>query len=194
MVPSSFNLLRALIIVAFFQANTIAEIITPAITATAKSFQTVIPETMTITKASEKGILFKIRKLLQANVPITTINITPTKAAIGICSISGAPYNTKISKAIAAVAPESLPRPPESTLIIDCPIMAQPPIPPNNPLRILALPCAIHSLLPLPRDSVISSIKFKVIKDSISPTAANKNAVEMIRSQFPAIVSNKVKI
>ena len=132
--------LRALIIVAFFQANTKADIMTPAITATAKSFQTVIAETAIKTIASDKGIFLIILKLLQAKVPITTINITPTSAAIGICSIKGAPNNTKHSKAIAATAPERRPRPPESTLIIDCPIIAHPPIPPKSPFKIFAPP------------------------------------------------------
>ena len=45
------------------------------------------PETVIRTKASDLGILCKILKLLHANVPITTINITPTSAANGICSI-----------------------------------------------------------------------------------------------------------
>ena len=42
--------------------------------------------------------------------------------------------------------------------------------------------------------SVISSIRFNVIKDSIRPTAANKKAVEKIKSQLPVRVSNNPKI
>ena len=56
---------------------------TPAITATAKSCQTVIALTAIKTKASAIGIFVMILKLDQANVPMTTINITPTSAAMG---------------------------------------------------------------------------------------------------------------
>ena len=105
-----------------------------------------------------------------SNVPITTINITPTKAAIGICSITGARKSTNIKRQTAAVIPDARPRPPEFTLINDCPIIAQPPMPPNRPQTILAAPCPTHSRLPCPRVSVISSISVSVINDSISPT------------------------
>ena len=104
---------------AFFHANTNADIITPTITAIARSCQTVMAETVIRTMASEIGIFLIILKLLHANVPITTMNITPTSAAIGIFSISGAPKSTKHSKAIAAISPDNLPLPPELTLIID---------------------------------------------------------------------------
>jgi len=52
LVPSSLKRLRALILVAFFQANTKALIITPAITAMARSCQTVMAETAIKTIAS----------------------------------------------------------------------------------------------------------------------------------------------
>ncbi len=45
-------------------------------------------------------------------------------------------------------------------------------MPDKNPEAIFAVPCAIHSLLLLPRDSVISSIRFRVKRLSISPTPA----------------------
>ena len=72
---------------AFSHENTNALTITPTITAIAKSKITVRPETKIKTMRSEIGILFMILKLDQAKVPITTINITPTNAAIGTCSI-----------------------------------------------------------------------------------------------------------
>ena len=131
LVFSFFIRLRARIIVAFFHANTSAEIITPAITAIARSTYTVIADTAIKTKASANGILFMIRKLDQANVPTTTINITPTSAANGICSIKGAANKIKINKNNAAAIPATRVRPPDFTLIIDWPIMAQPPMPPN---------------------------------------------------------------
>ena len=151
----------------------------------AKSCQTVMADTAISTTASVRGILCKILKLLQAKVPITTINITPTKAAIGICSIRGAPKSTKHNNAMAAVAPDKRPRPPELILIIDCPIIAQPPIPPKRPFKILAPPWATHSRLPLPRVSVISSIRLSVIRLSIRPTAARISAVEPMSPQCP---------
>jgi len=45
--------------------------------------------------------------------------LVTTKAAIGIRSINGAPNKTNPKSAIAATIPESLPRPPELTLMID---------------------------------------------------------------------------
>ena len=86
-VPSSLMRFLALIRLAFSQEKTKALTITPAITAIARSKTTVSPETKIKTMRSETGILFIILKLDQAKVPITTINITPTNAAIGTCSM-----------------------------------------------------------------------------------------------------------
>ena len=72
--------------------------------------------------------------------------------------------------------------------------MAQPPMPPNKPLIKFADPWAIHSRFPEPRVSVKSSTKFKVIKLSINPTAANKNAVLITVPQCPCMVSKRVKM
>ena len=77
----------ALILEADFQANTKAENITPTTTATARSSKTVTTVTRIITKASLFGTKNNIFSEFQAKVPITTINITPTSAAIGIISI-----------------------------------------------------------------------------------------------------------
>ena len=123
-----------------------------------------------MTNMSLRGILLNMLSDAHSNVPITTINITPTSAAIGICSINGARNRTNSNRQTAAVIPDKRPRPPEFTLINDCPIIAQPPMPPNIPQTRFATPCPIHSRLPLPRVSVISSIKVSVIRDSISPT------------------------
>ena len=103
---------------------------------------------------------------------------------IGIFSIKGAAKRMKIKREIEAVTPDNRPLPPELTLIMDCPIMAHPPIPPNKPFNIFPNPCAKLSLFPLPLESVSSSIKLRVIKDSIRPTAANRNAVESIKFQW----------
>ena len=56
--------------------------------------------------ASERGILFKIRKLDHSNVAMETINITPTKVANGICSMSKAPNKKNTNKLKAAVIPD----------------------------------------------------------------------------------------
>ena len=176
MTPSSRKRLRARIRFAFSQENTKALIITPAITAIAKSKITVNAETAIRTITSLNGILLRILKLLQANVPITTINITPTRAAIGTCSISPDAKRININSNTAATIPESLPLPPPFIFISDWPIMAQPPIPPKNPVTILAPPCAKHSLFAFPLVSVNSSTKFSVIKDSINPMAARIKA------------------
>ena len=66
-------------------------------------------------------------------------------------------------------------RPPDLTLIIDCPIMAHPAIPPIRPEAILAIPWPLHSLNLLLGLSVISSTIVAVIIDSSKPTAANAN-------------------
>ena len=72
---------------AFSQEKTKEDTITPANTAIAKSNITVSPVTKTMTITSARGTLFQTFKLLHAKVPITTINITPTKAAIGTISM-----------------------------------------------------------------------------------------------------------
>ena len=168
--------LRARIRFAFSQENTRALTITPDITAIAKSKNTVMEDTNIKTNTSVLGILFIILKLDHAKVPKTTINITPTRAAIGTCSMSPEANKINANSASAATIPDKRPLPPPLILIIDCPIIAQPPIPPNKPVIIFAPPCAIHSLLEFPRDSVSSSIKLSVINDSISPIAARINA------------------
>ena len=69
-----------------------------------------------------------------------TINITPTNAAIGSCSITGAPHMMNDSKPTEATIPESLARAPDDMLIKLCPIIAHPPIPEKNPVTIFAVP------------------------------------------------------
>src|SRR5665648_370777 len=72
-----------------------------------------------ITNASVSGMRRRMRRLCQANVPITTMNMTPTSAASGICSIRPEATKMNASRHSAAVIPESLERPPDFTLIID---------------------------------------------------------------------------
>src|SRR5690554_309177 len=133
---------------------------------------TVTKATITITSTSTKGTFLKILKLAHSKVPTATINITPTKAAMGICSIHEDPYRINIIKLTEATMPDSRNPPPELTLMILWPIIAQPPIPPKKPVVILATPWAKHSLLPLPLESVISSTTDKVSRLSSRPTMA----------------------
>ncbi len=71
-----------------------------------------------------------------------------------------------------AISVDSLPRPPDFTLITDCPIIAQPAIPPKKPLIILAIPCPLDSWFLLLSVPVISSTIDAVSKDSNNPTIA----------------------
>ena len=125
---------------AFSQAKTSALIIIPAITATARSKITVSIETLINTNASLKGILFNILKLLQAKVPTTTINITPTRAAMGTCSIKLEAKSINAKRVSAATIPDKRFRPPDLMFIMDCPIIAHPPIPPKRPVTMFAPP------------------------------------------------------
>ena len=106
----------------------------------AKSKKTVTTETITSTTASDTGIFFMIRKLDQANVSITIINITPTKAAIGTCSIYLSANRMNVSKVIAIITPDKRPLPPALILITVCPIIPQPPVPPKIPLSMFPEP------------------------------------------------------
>ena len=142
----------------------------------ARSNTTVTEETMIRTEASDLGIFFKILKLDQAKVSITIINITPIKAAMGTCSINLSVKRIKVSNVSAIIIPDKRPLPPALMLITVCPIIPQPPVPPKSPLTMFPAPCATHSLFPFPLVSVNSSTKFIVIKDSINPTEAAKNA------------------
>jgi len=65
------------------------------------------------TKVSARGMRPSRRKLAHSKVPITTMNITPTRAAMGICSMSPEAKRMKASRNSAAAMPERRPRPPE---------------------------------------------------------------------------------
>ncbi len=126
---------------ALSQAKTKAEIITPIKTAKARlCIKIVIKATKTPTKISCLGILLIIRKLIHSKVPMATINITPTKAAIGNFSITGAPNNTIQRIVKAATIPDKRALEPADKFTKVCAIMGQPPIPKKNPFKILALP------------------------------------------------------
>ena len=105
--------------IACFQANTNADTITPTTTAIAKSAITVTNVTKNKTNASSLLTPRMILNDAHSNVPITTMNITPTRAANGIISINCDANKIKPSKTNAAVIPDKRPRPPELILIID---------------------------------------------------------------------------
>lgn len=76
----------------------------------------------------------------QENVPMETIIITATSAAIGIWETQLRRNTIRQSSTTPAVRVESRPRPPDFTLITDCPIIAQPAIPPIKDVQMFAMP------------------------------------------------------
>ena len=76
----------------------------------------------------------------QLKVPMDTMIITATSAAIGMRATQS-PTNTTISsRNTPAVKVDSRPRPPDFTLMTVWPIMAQPAMPPRKPVAMLAMP------------------------------------------------------
>ena len=73
---------------ACFHAKTSAEIITPLITAIARSVKIVTIVVNIKTKASSFGILFSLSILAHSNVAILTINIIPISTARGTIEIN----------------------------------------------------------------------------------------------------------
>ncbi|MNG00299.1 hypothetical protein D3C84_832300 [compost metagenome] len=144
----------------------------PHSTAVARSVNTVMTVTATITSTSFSGTLLTTRSEAQANVCCDTTNITPTNAASGMRSISGDKNKMNSRISTPATTPESRPRPPELRLITVWPIIAHPPMPPNTPETMLAAPSATHSRSGKPRLSVISSVRFRVSRVSNRPTSA----------------------
>src|SRR3546814_20096734 len=89
----------------------------------------------------------------QLKVPIATMIITATSAAIGICA-THAPAKTTISnKNTPAENADSRPRPPDFTLITDCRIIAQTAMHPTNHEAKLAINYPTDSRLVLIRDT-----------------------------------------
>ena len=125
-----------------------------------------------ITILVDIGCFLKSVIELHEKVPIATIIITATKAAIGICFNHGPRNTTIINKNTPADSVDNRPRPPDFILIIDCPIIAQPAIPPRKPVNILATPWPLHSRFLSLLVSVRSSTIVAVIMDSNNPTTA----------------------
>ncbi len=95
---------------------------------------------LNVTSEVEIGKVFIFAILPQSNVAIDTIIITATSDAIGMIEIISLIKTTIIKRAIPATKVESLPLPPDFTLMTDCPIIAHPAMPPIHPLAILAIP------------------------------------------------------
>jgi hypothetical protein len=140
----------------------------------------VINVTAKITNESDLGILFSILIVGQAKVQITTININQISAASGIIAIYFVAKTIIKIKKIAAATQDILHLQPFEILIIDCQIIAHHHIDQKNQQTVLASHCHIDSLFHLHLDSVFSSIKASVIKDSVNQIIAKTNAYGVI--------------
>ena len=110
---------------------------------------------------------------LQLKVPIETMIMTATRAAIGMRATIGPANTTMTSRTTPAVSVDRRVRPPDFTLITDWPIIAQPAMPPSRPEAMLAMPCPVASRFLLLGVSVRSSTMAAVIIDSSRPTTAS---------------------
>ena len=141
-----------------------------------------MPTVVIITSVSLNGARSK-RSDDQSNVEIETMNITATSAPIGMSTSQSERTRMKTSRKPPAASVERRPRPPDFTLITDCPIIAQPAIPPKKPDTILAMPCPRASRFLSLGVSVISSTIDAVRSDSMRPTRASASATgKMIRN------------
>ncbi len=93
-----------------------------------------------MTTLVERGCVRRLAMERQENVPMETIIITATSAAIGIWETQLRRNTIRQSSTTPAVRVESRPRPPDFTLITDCPIIAQPAIPPIKDVQMFAMP------------------------------------------------------
>src|SRR3546814_20338810 len=96
--------------------------------------------------------------------PDTLVPYTPLSRSPGTAS--------RNNRKAPAVKVDKRPRPPDVTLITDCPIIAQPPMPPKKAATILAPPCPAHSRCLSLSVSVMSSTICSVSGLSGSPTYA----------------------
>ncbi len=133
---------------------------------------TVTTTVATITMLEVGGCLRRSRIDDQLKVPMETITITATSAAIGIRATQGPANTTRINSTTPATSVERRPRPPDFTLITDCPIIAQPAMPPRKPVATLAMPCPFASWFLSLGVSVRSSTICAVSIDSSRPTIA----------------------
>jgi len=120
----------------------------------------------------DSGNCLRLRIESQLKVPIDTMIITATRAAMGIWLTHSLRKTTISSSTTPATRHDRRPRPPDFTLITDWPIMAQPAMPPSRPEAILAMPWPLHSRFLSLSVSVRSSTMVAVIMDSSRPTTA----------------------
>src|SRR5690554_3399183 len=114
---------------------------TPANTPNARLWVATTTTTVTtITMLVESGWSRRFLMEPQLKVPMETMIITATSAAMGICTSHLSSTSTMINRKMPAVSVDSRVRPPDLMLMIDWPIIAQPAIPPNRPEPILAIP------------------------------------------------------
>ncbi|SAW21307.1 Uncharacterised protein [Klebsiella pneumoniae] len=147
---------------------------TPVSTPNARlSVATTTTTVASITTLVDSGWLRRLLMERQEKVPMETMIITATRAAMGIRDTQSRRNTTISSSTTPAVSVESRPRPPDLTLITDWPIIAQPAMPPIKEVQMLATPCALHSRFLSLGVSVMSSTMVAVIIDSSSPTTAS---------------------
>src|SRR5690625_2074029 len=150
--------------------------ITPMTTPIAKfCVYKIIPTVTSMTSVSDRGACFINVNEPQLNVVIATKIMTPTRTGIGISMTTSPKTMIKNMRNTPAVNVDRRPRPPDLTLITDCPINAQPAIPPKKPVMKLAIPCPRASLFLLLGVFVISSNTWDVSSDSNKPTIERAN-------------------
>mmetsp|Transcript_24816 Transcript_24816/g.52601 ORF Transcript_24816/g.52601 Transcript_24816/m.52601 type:complete len:250 (+) Transcript_24816:331-1080(+) len=165
--------------VAACQAKPKVLMITPTTTAVARSCHTVIAVTSTTTKASNQLILRMSSKELQANVFSAMSTMRPTRAATGMCAMTGAKMMTQRQRTRPMTMPETRLWPPLPTLRRDCAMSAQPPWVPKKEEMMLPTPWPKHSRRVELVVEVIWSMSVCVMRLSKMPTMAKRTAVAM---------------
>src|SRR5699024_8691459 len=137
---------------------------------------TTVKTVIIITTTSVFGADFTNLNVDQSNVLTQTINMTPTRAAIGIINTISRKTIINTIKNAPATNVDKRVRPPDFILIIDCPIIPQPAIPPKNTETIFAIPCPLASRFLSLVVSDMSSTTVAVNNDTIKPTIDNEIA------------------
>ncbi len=133
---------------------------------------TVTTTVTTITTLLLGGWRRRLRIDSQLKVPMETMIITATRAAMGMRDTQSPRNTTNTSSTTPAIRVDNRVRPPDFMLITDWPIMAQPAMPPRKPEATLAIPWPRHSRCLSLSVSVRSSTMVAVIIDSSRPTTA----------------------
>ena len=158
---------------ATLRAKKMPESSTPTRTPCARSWVATVTATVaSMTMLELFGCTRRSASDLHEKVPIETMTITATSAAIGMVRTTSPSTRMRKSRKQPAKSVDRRPRPPDFTLMTDWPIMAQPAMPPNRPATMFAAPCPRHSRFLSEGVSVSSSTMAAVISDSSSPTTA----------------------